>query len=56
MAASPSPEKIRRALRRLERKNPGVEFVVLRASNGEVAILPKGKDVYGDDLKREVAQ
>lgn len=43
MAASPSKQQIARALRRLQKKNPGVEFVVLRASNGEVAIMPKEK-------------
>ena len=41
MAASPSQAKIKAALRRLQKKNPGVEYVVLRASNGEVAIMPK---------------
>lgn len=51
MAASPSKQAIAAALRRLRKANPGIEYVVLRASNGEVAILPKGKDAYGNDLK-----
>jgi hypothetical protein len=50
MAASPSQQQINAALRRMQAKNPGVEFVVLRASNGEVAILPKGEDIYGNRL------
>lgn len=50
MAASPSKQQIQAALRKLQKKNPGVAFVIIRASNGEVAILPKGKDVYGNDL------
>ena len=53
MAASPSKQQIAAALRKLKKTNPGVEYVVLRASNGEVAILPKGKDVYGTGLFRE---
>jgi hypothetical protein len=51
MAASPSKDTIQAYLRKLRKKNPGVEFVVLRASNGEVAILPKGKDVYGNAVQ-----
>ena len=51
MAASPSKQAIAAALRRLRKANPGIDYVVLRASNGEVAILPKGKDAYGNDLK-----
>jgi len=47
MAASPSKSQINVALRRLQKKHPGVEFVVLRASNGEVAILEKDKDAAG---------
>jgi hypothetical protein len=50
MAASPSKQQIAAALRRLQKANPGVEYVVLHASNGEVAILPKGKNVYGENL------
>lgn len=38
MAASPSQQVINRKLRELERKT-GKKHVVLRASNGEVAIL-----------------
>ena len=53
MAASPSQKQINAYLRRMKKKNPGVEYVVLRASNGEVAILPKGKDVYNQELERE---
>jgi hypothetical protein len=41
MAATPSYQEIQQALRRLQKKNPGVEYQVLRASNGEVAIMPK---------------
>lgn len=40
MAASPSEKLIKRAAKRLANKYPGIEFQVLRASNGEVAILP----------------
>lgn len=39
MAASPSAHAIAACKRRLERKY-GFPFTVLRASNGEVAILP----------------
>lgn len=39
MALSPSLDRIQRAKRRLEREH-GYAFTVLRASNGEVAILP----------------
>lgn len=48
MAASPSKEQIRAALNGLAKKNPGVTYVVLRASNGEVAILPEGRDANGN--------
>jgi len=41
MSASPSQAAINAALRRLQRKNPGVVYQVLRASNGEVAIVTK---------------
>lgn len=41
MGASPSKATINAALKRLQRKNPGVEFQILRASNGEVAIMPR---------------
>lgn len=40
MAAGLTKQQISSALRRLKKKNPGVEYTVLRASNGEVAILP----------------
>lgn len=40
MARSPSKTEINRALRRLQKNNPGVTFRVIRASNGEVAIIP----------------
>ena len=40
MAASPSEAKIKRFLKSQASKYVGVEFRVLRASNGEVAILP----------------
>lgn len=40
MAASPSKQQIARKLRELKRKYPDTEFHVLRASNGEVAIIP----------------
>jgi hypothetical protein len=43
MSASPNQKQIQSALRRLQKQNPGVEYVVLHASNGEVAILPKSK-------------
>jgi hypothetical protein len=33
-------DKRLRALRRLQKQNPGVEYRVIRASNGEVAIVP----------------
>jgi hypothetical protein len=40
MAASPSKARINAALLALQRKNPGTVFKVIRASNGEVAIIP----------------
>ena len=40
MGAGVSQAKIKRRLRYLANKYVGVEFVVLYASNGEVAILP----------------
>lgn len=49
MAASPSERAIRARLRRLAKKYPGVTFQVLRASNGEVAIMPLADvSVYDD--------
>jgi len=39
MAAGASKQQIANALRRLKRKNPTETYVVLRASNGEVAIV-----------------
>lgn len=39
MAASPDPKTVERKRLHLERKN-GYRFVTIRASNGEVAILP----------------
>jgi hypothetical protein len=56
MAASPSKSQIQSELRRLQKKNPGVEYVILRASNGEVAILPKGKDAYDNPLPEKTAK
>jgi hypothetical protein len=47
MAASPSKAAINARLRRLRRKYPDASFRVLRASNGEVAIMrccPHGAD------------
>jgi hypothetical protein len=41
MGASPSKEWISRKLRALKRKNPNEEYVVLRASNGEVSIVTR---------------
>lgn len=41
MAAGASRQQIARALKRLQTKNPDVAYVVLRASNGEVAIMTK---------------
>jgi hypothetical protein len=40
MGARPSQQLIKRHLNRLVKKYSGVEFRVLYASNGEVAILP----------------
>jgi hypothetical protein len=39
MGAGVSEAKIRRELNKLAKANPGVEYRVLRASNGEVAIV-----------------
>lgn len=39
MAASPSKRAIAQRLRRLRKAHPTETFVVLRASNGEVAIV-----------------
>ncbi len=54
MAASPSRQAIMAKIRRLQKKNPGQKYVVLHASNGEVAIVTKewfkactGKDSPG---------
>jgi len=41
MGAGVSQDRINRRLRYLKKKNPNQEYVVLRASNGEVAILTK---------------
>lgn len=46
MAASPSEQVIRRHLRKMANQNPGVTFIVLRASNGEVAIVPENMTEY----------
>ena len=54
MAASPSKAAIAAALRKLRKANPGIEYVILRASNGEVAILPKGRDAAGNDLPEQL--
>lgn len=43
MAAGMSKQQINYHLRRLQAKYPETQFVVLRASNGEVAIVPKPK-------------
>ncbi len=39
MAAGMSQAKINRKLRELQKKNPGEKYRVIRASNGEVAII-----------------
>lgn len=41
MGAGGSQKQINRKLAHLKKKNPGQEYVVQRASNGEVAILTK---------------
>jgi hypothetical protein len=41
MGAGVPQSTINRALAKLRRENPGVEYQVLRASNGEVAIMPR---------------
>ena len=41
MGASISQKRIYDKLRYLKKKNPGQRYVVLRASNGEVAIITK---------------
>lgn len=48
MAASPDNKTIQAKKRKLEREY-GEPYVVLRASNGEVAILPKS---YVDSVNR----
>lgn len=39
MAAGPTKQQIAAALRQLRKANPTETFVVIRASNGEVAIV-----------------
>ena len=39
MAASPSPQTIRKGMARMARQYPGATLRVIRASNGEVAIV-----------------
>jgi len=39
MGASPSQSTINKRLAYLKKKNPGVQYRVIRASNGEVAII-----------------
>ena len=51
MAASPSEKQIRQHLLRMARKYPGVTFVVLRASNGEVAIVDETQTSWGREGK-----
>ena len=46
MSASPSEQVIRRQLRKMAQQNPGVTYIVLRASNGEVAIVPENMTEY----------
>ncbi|MBE3138140.1 MAG: hypothetical protein IMZ43_12235 [Thermoplasmata archaeon] len=41
MGTGISQDRINRKLRYLKKKNPNQEYVVLRASNGEVAIVTK---------------
>jgi len=41
MGAGVSQDRINRRLRYLKKKNPNQEYMVLRASNGEVAIVTK---------------
>ena len=50
MAASPSEKAIGKFLKSQANKYPGVEFRVLRASNGEVAILPVNPETNEAEL------
>ena len=46
--------RIKNQLNKLAKANPGVEYVVLRASNGEVAIMPYN-DAYPDYKKASLS-
>lgn len=46
MAASPSQQRVKNALHKMANENPGVTYIAMYASNGEVAIVPESALEY----------